>query len=161
MPHRALEVPLQELPPIGEHEIEIDASADAAWAALFPTLSRALDSSLARRMARRLDCRDVEATGDLRHSGGTLPGFVVARSVAPVMLALMGEHRYSRYALVFRIDLLPGQRSRVRAETRADFPGAKGRLYKLAVVGSRGHVLIVRRVLNKVKRQAEQREGGG
>ncbi len=161
MQHQALEVPLQDLPPIDEHSIEIDAPADAAWAALFPTLNQAFDGKLGQRMARALDCRDEVAEGDLHHPGGTLPGFVVARSVAPVMLALMGEHRYSRYALVFRVDLLPGQRCRVRAETRALFPGGKGRVYKGAVIGSRGHVWVVRSILKTLKKRAEQRVNGG
>jgi hypothetical protein len=160
MQHRALETPLQDLPSIDEHSVEIDAPAEAAWAALFPTLGRALDSKSARRIARALDCRDQIAEGDLRHPGGTLPGFVVARSVSPVMLALMGEHRFAKYALVFRIDLLPGQRSRLRAETRAIFPGRTGTLYRLAVIGTRGHVLVVRRMLRGVKRAAERRVNG-
>lgn len=161
MPHRALEVPLQDLPSVDEHEIEIDAPAEATWAALFPSLGRAFDGRLARTMASRLEARDTEASGDLHHPGGTLPGFVVARAVAPVMLALMGEHRYSRYALVFRIDLLPGQRSRLRAETRATFPGARGRLYRVWVIGTRGHVLVVRSILRAVKKRAELRAEGG
>lgn len=161
MQHRALETPLQEMPPLDEHSIEIDAPAEAAWAALFPTLGGALDSRVSRRMAGWLDCRDQVAEGDLRHPGGTLPGFVVARAVAPVMLALMGQHRFSSYALVFRIDLLPGQRSRVRAETRAVFPGVKGGAYKVGLIASRGHVLAVRRLLKATKKRAEQRAGGG
>lgn len=158
--HRALRTPLQELPSIDEHSIEIDAPAEAAWAALFPTLSRTLDNRTSRRVCRALDCRDQIAEGDLHHPGGTLPGFVVARAVAPVMLALMGEHRFSNYALVIRIDLLPGQRCRVRAETRAHFPGAKGRAYKLLVIGTRGHVLVVRRLLRSVRKRAEKRAAG-
>lgn len=161
MAHRALETPLSEMPPIDEHSIEVDAPAEAAWAALFPTLGRAFNSRMSRRIARWLDCRDQIAEGDLRHPGGTLPGFVVARSVAPVMLALMGVHRFSRYALVFRIDLLPGQRCRVRAETRATFPGAAGKAYKVGVIGTRGHVLVVRRMLKTLKKAAEKRASGG
>lgn len=160
MPHRALDTPLQDLPPIDEHAIEIDAPAEASWAALFPTLQRAVDGPLSRRLAKLLDSRELETSGDLRHPGGTLPGFVVARAVAPVMLALMGAHRYSEYALVFRIDLLPGQRSRVRAETRARFLGGKGSLYKTAVVRSRAHVLVVRSMLRSLRRRAEHREDG-
>jgi len=160
MSHQALETPLQDLPPIDEHAIEIDAPAEASWAALFPTLGRSLDGRLGRRMASRLGCRDRIAEGDLHHPGGTLPGFVVARAVAPVMLALMGEHRFSKYALVFRIDLLPGQRSRVRAETRAAFIGTRGRLRRAAVIGTRSHRLVVRRMLRKLKRQAEKRASG-
>lgn len=161
MAHRALETPLSELPPIDEHSIEIEAPAEAAWAALFPLLSRSLNGRLARRTARLLDCRDQIAEGDLRHPGGTLPGFVVARSVAPVMLALMGVHRFSRYALVIRIDLLPGQRCRVRAETRAQFPGAKGIAYRAGVIGTRMHSIVVRRLLRSLKRGAEKRADGG
>jgi hypothetical protein len=156
MPHRAIDTPLEALPAIDEHSIEIDAPADAAWEALFPTLGRVFDGPLARRVASGLGCRETAASGDLRHPGGTLPGFIVSRAIVPVMLALLGEHRYSRYGLLFRIDLLPGQRSRVRAETRASFPGFKGRLYKVAVIGTRGHVLVVRSILRAIKARAER-----
>lgn len=161
MAHRALETPLTDLPPIDEHSVEIDAPAEAAWAALFPTLGRTFNGRLSRRVAGWLDCRNQIAEGDLRHPGGTLPGFVVARSVAPVMLALMGVHRFSRYALVFRIDLLPGQRCRVRAETRAMFPGAAGTAYRAGVIGSRGHVFVIRRLLRSLRKAAETRVNGG
>lgn len=160
MAHHALETPLQDLPPVDERSIEVDAPAEVAWAALFPTLSGAFDSRLSQRVARRLECRDLEASGDLHHPGGTLPGFVVARAVAPVMLALMGEHRFSHYALVIRIDLLPGQRSRVRAETRARFPGASGTAYRVAVLGTHGHGLLTRRILRSLKKRAERKSGG-
>jgi hypothetical protein len=158
--HRALETPLQDLPAIDEHAVEVDASAEASWAALFPTLTNSLDRPLARRVARALACRDVVAEGDLHHPGGTVPGFVVARSVSPVMLALMGEHRFAKYALVFRIDLLPGQRSRVRAETRAEFPGPWGGLYKTLVIRTRMHRLMVRRMLRRLRKGAERRASG-
>jgi hypothetical protein len=158
--HRAIDTPLEHLPPIDEHAIEIDAPAESAWAALFPTLGRTLDGWLSRRVSGALGCRETEANGDLHHPGGTLPGFVVSRAVAPVMLALVGEHRFSRYAFVFRIDLLPGQRCRVRAETRAEFPGAKGTLYKAAVIGTQGHVVVVRSILRSLKKRAERRADG-
>lgn len=160
MPHRAIDVPLETLPAIDDHSIEIDAPAEAAWAALFPTLTRAFDGRLARAGARRLHCAQVEASGDLHHPGGTLPGFVVCRSVAPVMFALIGEHRFAAYAIVIRIDLLPGQRSRVRLETRADFPGFKGKVYKTAVIGTRGHVIVVHGILRSLKARAERRAKG-
>ncbi|HKJ36195.1 MAG TPA: hypothetical protein VKA36_06480 [Solirubrobacterales bacterium] len=160
MQHRALETPLQELTPIDEHSVEVDAPAEAAWAALFPTLSQTLDGRIQRRLSSWLDARDQVAEGDLHHPGGTLPNFVVARAVAPVMLALMGQHRFANYALVFRVDLLPGQRCRVRAETRALFPGAGGRLFKLTIIGGRIHVLSVRRILRRVRKRAEQRAAG-
>jgi hypothetical protein len=43
----------------------------------------------------------------------------------------------------------------VRAETRAAFPGLQGRAYRALVIGTRGHVLAVRRLLRAVKARAE------
>jgi hypothetical protein len=156
-PHgrRTIDVPLEELPPIDEHAIEIEAPAEAAWDALFPILERSFDRPKARRYAERVGAAVTAARGDLHHPGGTLPGFTVIRAIEPVMLALAGRHRFSQYAVVFRIDLLPGQRSQVRLETRAEFFGRKGRLYRAGVIGTRGHVLLVNRMLRAIKRRAE------
>jgi hypothetical protein len=151
-----IDVPLEMLPPIDEHAIEVDAPAEATWDALFPILESSFNSKAARRYASRIDARVTTAEGDLHHPGGTLPGFTVIRAIEPVMLALAGRHRYSQYAVVFRIDLLPGQRSQVRIETRAEFHGRKGRLYRAGVIGTRGHVLFVNRMLRAIKRRAER-----
>jgi hypothetical protein len=155
-----IDVPLEKLPPIDEHAIEIDAPAEAAWAALFPTLERAFDTRSAQRYAAKVNARETKRKGDLHHPGGTLPGFTITRAIAPVMLAMAGEHHFAKYAVVFRIDLLPGQRSRVRLETRAEFVGGKGRFYRVAVLGTRGHVLMVRRLLRQIKRGAERSADG-
>ena len=152
---RTIDVPLEELPPIDEHAIEVDASAEATWKALFPTLEHSFDSRGARRYSERVGAGVTAADGDLHHPGGTLPGFTVIRAIEPVMLALAGRHRFAQYAIVFRIDLLPGQRSQVRLETRADFVGRKGRLYRAGVIGTRGHVILVNRMLRAIKRRAE------
>ncbi len=152
---RAIDVPLEDLPPIDEHYIEVEAPAEATYAALFPTLESALGSKFAHSYCERIGAVETEAHGDLHHPGGTLPGFTVTRAIAPVMLALTGEHKYAKYAVVFRIDLLPGQRSRVRIETRAQFAPRRGTLYKAAVIGTRGHILIVNRMLRSIKRRAE------
>ena len=149
-------MPLELLPAIDEHSIEIDASADTTWAALFPMLEATLCRPASRRIAEALGCAETEVSGDRRHPGGTLPGFTVSRAIAPVMLALVGSHRFSNYALVFRIDLLPEHRCRLRAETRAEFPGARGRIYRALVIGSRGHVLAVRSMLRAARRRAER-----
>ena len=158
---RSIDVPLEMLPSIDEHEIEVDAPAEATWAALFPALEHAFDTKFSRRYSERIGAIETDCHGDLHHPGGTLPGFVVSRSIAPVMLALLGEHRFSRYAIVIRIDLLPGQRSRVRLETRAEFTGKKGLFYRAGVLGTRGHVLVVRRLLRSIKRRAERSVNGG
>lgn len=161
MPHRAIDTPLERLPPVDEHSIEVDAPAEASWAAVFPTLQKAMDGRLSRALAHRLGAEQEESSGDLHHPGGVLPGFVVSRAVPPVMLALLGEHRFSKYALVVRIDLLPGQRSRVRIETRASFPGKRGSTYKAAVVGTRGHVVVVRSLLRAIRKRAERSAESG
>ena len=67
-----------------------------------------------------------------------MPGFIVTRSIAPALLALTGEHRFARYALVFSVDSAAGPRSRP-LETRAEFPARWARLSG-GVIGSRGHV---------------------
>ncbi len=157
---RTIDVPLEKLPPIDEHYIEVDAPADATWAALFPTLEKAFNGRFARRYAKRIGAGETVSRGDLHHPGGTLPGFCVTRSIAPVMLALAGGHKYAKYALVFRIDLLPGQRSCVKLETRAQFMGLRGRLYKAEVIGTRGHVIVVNRLLRAIKRRAERSVSG-
>ncbi len=157
---RAIDVPLEKLPPVDEHSIEVDAPAEATWAALFPTLEKSLNGRHAKGFAKRVGATVTCAEGDLHHPGGMLPGFCVTRSIAPVMLALAGEHRFAKYALVFRIDLLPGQRSRVKLETRAQFPGRRGRLYKAGVIGTHGHVLVVNRMLRAIKRRAERSASG-
>jgi hypothetical protein len=155
-----IDVPLEMLPPIDEHAIEVDAPAEVTWEALFPTLERAFNSRAARRYAEHIETAVTVAEGDLHHPGGMLPGFTVIRAIEPVMLALAGRHRYSQYAVVFRIDLLPGQRSQVRLETRAKFLGRRGRLYRASVIGTRGHVLFVNRILRAVKRRAERSTDG-
>ena len=85
-----------------------------------------------------------------------MPGFVVARSIAPAVLALMGQHRFARYALIFRITETPAGPTRLSAETRAEFPGPQGRAYRALVIGSRGHVLAVHSILRSVRRAAER-----
>jgi hypothetical protein len=72
-------------------------------------------------------------------------------------LALAGSHRFSSYALIFRLDELGDGRTRVSAETRAEFPDLKGAIYKALVIGTRMHVLATRRILGGVKRRAERR----
>ncbi len=139
-----------------EHSIELTADPDRAWEALVETLPRAFDTRLSRRGAKLLRCTYPEAQGEASVIGSTLPGFIVSRSVRPSTLALLGQHRFSRYALVFLIDELGRGRSRLRAETRAEFPGASGRLYRTAVIGSGGHVRAVRRILAAVERRADR-----
>jgi len=61
---RTIDVPLEELPPIDEHAIEIEAPAEAAWDALFPTLEHSFDRPKARRYAERVGRENVIAGSD-------------------------------------------------------------------------------------------------
>ena len=132
----------------------VEASPERVWSALGEMLPRAL-SGRARSIGWALGARPLDSTGDPLTVGATLVGFCVARADAPVELVLEGAHRFSRYALIFRLDALPGDRTRLRAETRAAFPGAAGRAYRALVIGTRGHVVAVRRMLRAARRRAE------
>lgn len=156
---RTIDVALESLPPIDEHYIDVDAPAEVTYAALFPAIESAFGGKFAQSYCERVGALETETRGDLHHPGGTLPGFTVTRAIAPVMLAMTGEHRFAKYAIVFRIDLLPGQRSRLRLETRAEFVPGKGRIYRAAVIGTRGHVLAARRMLSAIKKRAEHSAG--
>ena len=107
-------------------------------------------------MARALGCIADSASGTPGRIGSTVPGFIVTRAVAPAVLALMGEHRFSRYALIFYAAETAAGPVRLSAETRAEFPGVKGRVYKTLVIGTRGHVIATRSILRNVRRRAER-----
>jgi hypothetical protein len=59
--------------------------------------------------------------------------------------------------LTFRVEAAGRDRTRLRAESRAVFPGVAGGIYRLLVIGTGGHIVAVRRLLASVKRRAEAR----
>jgi hypothetical protein len=72
-------------------------------------------------------------------------------------VVLAGRHRFSRYELTLLIESeAGGSRSTLRAQTNAAFPGLHGRLYRLAVIGTRAHVVATRGILQTFKRRAER-----
>jgi hypothetical protein len=147
----------EHLPYVDEHAIAVAAEAEATWEALLRTVDTMGAPRLAVRFAALLGCEDREAAGPrpLREGSATV-GFHVAAAVPGAELALAGRHRFSDYALVFRLDRLGERETRLRAETRAEFPGLSGSAYRALVIGSRGHVVATRRILNAVKRRAER-----
>lgn len=150
--------PSEHLPFVDELSIEVEAGAAATWEALLRVLERTFGSTATGRMARLLGCADVEASGSRPLAAGSaFPGFHVEAAAPPAELALAGGHRFSDYGLILRLDDLGGNRTRVRAETRARFPGLKGGIYRALVIGTRMHVLVTRRVLGAVKQSAERR----
>ena len=142
------------LPHVDEHSIVIAADREAVW----PALERVVDRVGTPRFARLLGCEDTEASGPRPLAeGSSVPGFHVARLDDASELALAGRHRFSDYELVFRIDDLGAGRARLRAETRAIFPGRRGAVYRMLLMGTRAHVLATRRLIAAVAREAEAR----
>jgi hypothetical protein len=143
------------LPHVDEHARTIPARVDVVWDALLEALDRVFARPVAPRYARLVGCRDTDASGPRPLSvGSSIPGFHVVTARPDAELVLEGAHRFSSYALVFRLEELAPDRTRLCAETRASFPGITGALYRLAVIGTRGHVLAVRRLLSAVQRTA-------
>ena len=143
---------MERLPYIDEHSADVPAGAPRTWEALRSVLRGELGATPPPGFvsAMRLeppDCRGNWAA--LIEIGSTLPGFEVRELRAHEHLALVGRHRFSRYALVFDLDEVEGG-TRVRAQTRAAFPGLLSRVYRALVIGSRMHHLVVRRLLRRV-----------
>jgi hypothetical protein len=156
---RVVDLPIESLPFVDDHSIVIAASVDQVWEALVATVGV---GRFAPPVARALGCEQTERAGKPGRIGSTVPGFVITRAVRPAVLALMGAHRFSRYALVFQISETPLEPVILTAVTRAEFPGRMGSAYRFAVIGSRGHVLAVQAILHSIRRRAERmaREAG-
>lgn len=145
------------LPHVDEHSVQIGAGPQATWEALLRVAEGSVSSGGAPTLSRLLGCADTTAAGPRPlAAGSTLPGFHVAAATAPEELSLSGSHRFSNYALIFRLDDLGEGSTRLRAETRAEFPGFKGSVYRALVIGTRMHVLVTRRILSATKRRAER-----
>ncbi|MBJ7330938.1 MAG: hypothetical protein JHC95_13650 [Solirubrobacteraceae bacterium] len=117
------------LPHIDEHSRQIDAPPAAVWAGL-------------QRYLR---------------SWVFAGGFHVEAEREDERLALAGRHPFSRYELIFEIDDLGAGRSRLRAITNAAFPGPHGRIYRMLVIGSGGHRVLMRRMLGTIAGRSRAR----
>ena len=144
------------LPYLDEHSAVIAAGVDEVWPALVETLDRAFSRTAVARYAWAVGCADQAATGPRPLTeGSAMPGFRVASSTPKSELILAGKHRFSEYELIFRLDPMDPGQSRLRAESRATFPGLAGSLYRMLAIGTGGHVIGVRRLLSRVATRAE------
>jgi hypothetical protein len=152
-------VPLDELPSIDEHCVRVTAPPDVVWDAALRRFSSPSPSRLTGWLARALGADPGVSSGSRPAAvDSTVPGFRVVTADRPHLLVVAGRHRFARYAIVFRIER-SADGTRCRAESRAEFPGLHGRLYRLAVIGSRGHVVAVRRLLDGIRRSTERTAG--
>jgi hypothetical protein len=139
---------MERLPYIDEHVTNIGAPRERVWVALTEVLRREIGGGSG--IARALGCDPVRGTPRFDGSPGqTLPGFRVVEAEQGSKLALRGRHRFSEYQLTFLLE-----EGRLRAQTHAAFPGALGRLYRAAVIGTGGHRIVTRRLLRHIARRA-------
>ena len=140
------------LPYIDEHTRVIEADAGEVWRGLVHTLERSFSRPGAARYARLVGAADSAASGPRPLADGSaLPGFRVVSALPGRELALEGSHRFSTYALTFRLDGLGPRRTRLRAESRGTFPGVTGGLYRALVLRTGGHALAMRRLLKGIR----------
>ncbi|WP_018602305.1 hypothetical protein [Mycobacterium sp. 155] len=124
---------MERLPYIDEHATTIDADAATTWAAVLRVLC-----------------------GSPTDPRAPL-GFRIAERRPPERLVLAGRHPFSIYEWVFELDVLAPNRTRVRSQTWAAFPRLHGKIYRALVIGSGGHRVIVRWMLNRIADQARPR----
>lgn len=147
-----------EPPHLDEHETVVAAAADEVWPALLETLELTFSRHRAILYARIVRCTDSTPSGPRPLAeGATIPGFRVTTATPGRELVLEGRHRFSWYALRFRLEQLDSGATRIRAETRAAFPGVAGRAYRWLVLATGAHVASVRRMLSTVRSRSEQR----
>jgi hypothetical protein len=132
---------MEPLPYVDEHRRHVAATPERTWHALVQLvrgLARPAPGAFAALL--RLEPRS---------------GFAIVEEHAPRRLALRGRHRFARYELTFVVDPSPDGVT-LRARTSAEFPGVAGRAYRALVIGSGGHLLLVRRMLRRIARSAER-----
>jgi hypothetical protein len=86
----------------------------------------------------------------LRRVMAAPPGFVLDEAAPPARLAFKGRHPFAVYRLVFELDELGPQRTRLRALTWAVFPGRRGKVYRALVIGTGGHRVAVNLMLGRI-----------
>lgn len=130
-----------DLPLIDLHEITIQAPRSAVFAAVERHAATFL------RVGRRNPLGAVL---------GAQPrsGFACEAAEIDDRVVLGGRHRFARYPLTFELDGDPTGPTHLVALSHGAFPGVRGRIYRAAVIGSRGHVVVMKRMLRSIERAA-------
>jgi hypothetical protein len=139
-----------DLPFIDRRCLPIDATPDRVWAALAEVLTRGFGGIGFRWFARVLGSEQTVVEGPPLVAGSTVAGFRIAEAEPERRVILTGRHRFSRYSLTFELD-----DHALCATTHAEFPGFHGSVYRMLVIGSRGHAVVVTSILKSVQRRAE------
>ncbi|MEU5045436.1 hypothetical protein [Streptomyces griseorubiginosus] len=148
------------VPRIDEHTTLVRAGVGEVWQALLETLEDSFGRARTARYARLVGAADRAVSGPRPLAeGSAFPGFRVAAARPGRELVLIGRHHFSTYALIFRLDTTGDGRVRLRAESRARFPGHGGAVYRLLVIGTGAHATGVRHVLATVRRRALKGRG--
>lgn len=146
---------MERLPYIDEHSTCVGATPERTWAALIAV--GAAMRGPTRPLGWLMGLRFARASGDWSRgveAGATLPGFQVEQACPPSRLALAGRHRFSRYALVFELEDIGPEGTRVRARSWGVFPGIHGRSFRALVIGTGAHRVVVRRLLRQIEGRA-------
>lgn len=146
---------VEALPYIDEHSVRVHAAQDAVWRALVRAGERESAGGVARTLAWLLGADPSHPDGRLPQVGATLPGFAVVAAQPAERLELAGRHRFAQYALVITLSADSDGRTRLAARSHARFAGLHGRAYRALVIGSRGHRVLVRRMLRSIAHAAE------
>ncbi|MEV7342843.1 hypothetical protein [Streptomyces sp. NPDC093544] len=147
---------ITSLPYVDEHVTVVVADADDVWRGLVESVERSFSRLGSAGYTRLVGCADRTASGPRPLAeGSTFPGFRVVAAVPGRELVLEGRHRFSTYALIFRLDHAGPGRTRLSAETRAVFPGLAGGLYRRLAIGTGGHAAGLRRLLSTVRHRSE------
>jgi hypothetical protein len=155
---RVSATPAADVPFLDEHATSVAAGVDDVWRSLLDTLDKSFSRTGVGTYVRLVGSPDHAASGPRPLApGSTMPGFRVAAAAPGRELVLEGRHHFSTYALTFRLEPVDAARTELRAESRATFPGAPGRLYRTLVVSTGGHVRAVRSLLATIRRDAERR----
>jgi hypothetical protein len=147
---------MEQLPYIDEHATTVRADAEMTWAALLRVF-RGATGAEPSPFSRALGVEPALADGEWSPAlepGAALPGFRVSEARRAELLSLRGGHRFASYRLDLALEPDGPDATRVTARTWAAFPGAKGKVYRALVIGSRGHKLVVWALLRRMRAAA-------